>query len=203
MSVRATTWAWEKGRELELNPGQRLTLVRIGDHADNDGVCWPGTHYLAEYTGADESTIRRHLKSFEDLDLLHRDHRVRGEGSGRGRAPDAIHLHMAPDDLPGNAPGSSQPSNRAGTPSRSDTDQAGETPGKSESTNRASDGGPTGQSTPDQPGIRGGPYVEEPSGTVKEPRTPPDPPKGGRQSRRSLGRGRRRQGAEPVRERDF
>lgn len=164
MSVRATTWAWEKGRELDLNQGQRLTLVRIGDHADHDGVCWPGEKGLAAYTGADESTIRRHLKRFEELGLLHRDPQVRGEGRGRGRAPDRIHLQI--DDQPRTMPGRSEATNRAGTHGRSPEDHPGEMRGKSARTNRASEGGLTGHSTR--------PYIEEPS---VEP-SPPTPPRG-------------------------
>lgn len=176
MSVRATTWAWEKGREHDLNQGQRLTLVRIGDHADHDGVCWPGEKGLAIYTGADESTIRRHLKLFEQLELLHREAQVRGAGRGRGRAPDRIHLHL--DDQPRNTPGKSQGTNRAGTHGRSTEDHPGESPGKSAATNRASSAGLTGHSER--------PYIEEPS---VEP-SPPNPPRG--DLSRSSGRRRRR-----------
>lgn len=153
MSVRATNWAWEKGRELRLPQGLRFLLVRVGDHADNDGVCWPGIDGLADYLGCDESTVRRNLQRLEELDLLHRERREAQQG--RGRRTDAIHLHMVAQDQPGVLHG------------------------RSSTTNRAPVRGPTGHSTPDQPCTSARPYIEEPSGTHREPSTPPDPPDGG------------------------
>jgi hypothetical protein len=118
VSVKATNWAWEKGRELGLNQGLRITLVRIGDHADNDGVCWPGAAGIAEYTGATPRTVRDHLGVLEgEFDLLHRERRSTRE-DGRGRATDRIVLHLS--DLPaissGGAPGDLPAAASGGTP---------------------------------------------------------------------------------------
>jgi DNA-binding transcriptional ArsR family regulator len=93
MSVKATTWAYERGRELNLKQGPRFTLVRIADHADHDGVCWPGIAHVAEYTGAGQSTVRRHMQELEDLGLLHRDRRSTRK-AGRGRDKDMVVLHL-------------------------------------------------------------------------------------------------------------
>lgn len=97
MSVRATTWAWEAGRDHGLRQGELLVLVKAADHADQDGVCWPGEKGLAEYTVQGERTVRRHLASLEDRGLLHRERSVRKKG--RGRRVDTILLHL---DQPAN-----------------------------------------------------------------------------------------------------
>jgi hypothetical protein len=125
VSVRASTWAWEQGRERGLGQGQLLTLLKIADHADNDGVCWPGEKHLAEYTGQGETTVRGHLKKLTVAGLLHRERQTAEKG--RGRARDHIFLHLdqpadpageKPDDQPAGhdlSTGSSQHSSNKGT----------------------------------------------------------------------------------------
>lgn len=108
MSVRATNWAWEQGRQLRLKQGELLVLIRAADHADNEGVCWPGNDYLAEYTAMDESTVRRNLKKLESKDLLHRERRQPKQG--RRRSTDSICLHL---ELPGDSPARSEGDYRA------------------------------------------------------------------------------------------
>lgn len=114
MSVRATNWAWEKARAGIVEGGELLTLLRLADHADNDGVCWPGQKQVAEFTGQDERTVRRHIKRLEERGLLEREKRVCGEG--KGRLPDRIFLAL---DQPGNLSGRSQTTNRTLTSGRS------------------------------------------------------------------------------------
>lgn len=144
MSVRATTWAWEQGREHDLNNGELLLLVRIGDHADNDGICWPGTRHLADYCCCDESTIRRNLARLEDKKLIVRE---RQQGEGRGRDFDRILMQIPAQE------------------------QAGKTNGRA-ATKRAKAPASTVHSTPDQPGNGARVYVEnpqEPSRTAPQP----------------------------------
>lgn len=135
MSVRASNWAWETGRRLRLKQGELLILLRVADHADNDGRCWPGVEGIADYTAMDESTVRRNLKKLEAKGLLHRERRETKRG--RGRRSDVINVHL---DQAGESPG------------RSDSDQPGTSPGSSDVTNRAN--------PDDQPGIDGGAYIE-------------------------------------------
>lgn len=141
MSIRASNWAWETGRALGLNQGELLVLVRIADHADNDGKCWPGEEGLAEYVCASERTVRRHLGTLSELGLLHRERRTPKQG--RGRLYDAICLHL---DQPANLSGSSEPTNRTGGAARSAP------------TNRTDPVASTGQTQR--------PYIDEPPGTV-------------------------------------
>lgn len=109
MSVRASTWAWEMGREKQLGMGPLLTLLKVADHADNDGICWPGEKQLAEYTVQGERTVRRHLKQLEGGGLLSRERRQPEQGDRRAR--DRILLAL---DLPANLAGRSEGS--AGQP---------------------------------------------------------------------------------------
>lgn len=92
MSVRATTWAWEQGRDGRVKDGKLLTLLRVADHADNDGICWPGEKSIAEFTGQGLSTVRGHLAAMEGIGLLHRERRSPEEG--RRRATDRILLAL-------------------------------------------------------------------------------------------------------------
>lgn len=96
MSVRASTWAWEQGRAGTVKGGELLTLLRVADHADNDGICWPGEKSIADYTGQDERTVRRHLGQLEAAGLLHRERQASAKGSGR--ANDRILLRTDPPD---------------------------------------------------------------------------------------------------------
>jgi hypothetical protein len=114
MSVKATQWAYERGRELDLKQGPRFTLVRIADHADHDGVCWPGIAHVATYTGAGESTVRRHMQELEDLGLLHRDRRSTRK-AGRGRDNDMVVLHLdQPSEMSGGSDQSPTDGSRGG-----------------------------------------------------------------------------------------
>lgn len=103
MSVRATSWAWELARSGEIGGGLLLTLLRVADHADNEGICWPGEKSLAEYTGHDQRTVRRHLSRLEAEGHLRRERQ--GSEGGRGRGKDRILLHLdQPDILSGEDP---------------------------------------------------------------------------------------------------
>lgn len=171
MSVNAQKWAWDQGPRCGLTQAQALLLVRIADHADNDGVCWPGNSKLAHYCVSNESTIRRNLRKLEDLELLHRERRM--PKSGRGRATDSIVLHL---DQPGRAPGKSGGASHAGTDNPTTPDQPGVAPAKSAATNRAM--------THDQPGnddrtnraLTHSLYIEEPKENPQEPKNNNGPP---------------------------
>jgi hypothetical protein len=129
VSIRASNWAWETGRALGLNQGQLLVLVRVADHADNDGCCWPGTEGIADYTCMGESSVRRILGQLEKLGLLHRDRRKPKHGRGRGY--DAITLHL---DQALNLSGRAEATKRSSAGARSGP------------TNRSSEARPTAQS---------------------------------------------------------
>ena len=56
MSVRTITRVWEYSNQSSTD---LLLLLAIADHADDDGVCWPGISRLAKKTRTSErQTIR-------------------------------------------------------------------------------------------------------------------------------------------------
>lgn len=134
MSVRATNWAWEIARERGFGGNTLLVLLRIADHADHDGVCWPGTDHIASYTGLSERRVADNLKRLEVMGLLERERRQRD--NGRGRASDRLYLQI---------------------------DQPDESSGKSAAINRTPAARATGRFRRDQPDVRDTPIDREPS----------------------------------------
>lgn len=61
MSVTATKWAWDQ----HVPSLAKFVLVRLADHADNDGFCWPGQEGIAEKCSITPRTLRRHLSWLE------------------------------------------------------------------------------------------------------------------------------------------
>lgn len=66
MSVKASTWAWAQN----LPATEKLVLLALADHADDDGVCWPGQEKLAKKTGLVRKSIYSCTKSLEAKGLL-------------------------------------------------------------------------------------------------------------------------------------
>jgi DNA-binding transcriptional ArsR family regulator len=78
MSVRWITWAWDQDCS---TAGEKLTLIALADHAGETGVAFPGCARLADKTGQDERTIRRHLDALEKAGRLTRERRRRQDGT--------------------------------------------------------------------------------------------------------------------------
>ena len=98
MSVRAMAWAWEQ----DLAEGDKLLLMALADHADDEGKCWPGQESLGRKIGRSERTVRERLKRLESLGMITRNPRYNGKGH---RSSDVILLHLAqPDSYRQNLP---------------------------------------------------------------------------------------------------
>jgi len=84
MSVKAMTWAWEQDL---ANPGTKLILVALADHADGNGVCWPGHELVAEKTGLSRQTVVVNIKLLEGMGLVtaERTRNTKGRGVGKVR----------------------------------------------------------------------------------------------------------------------
>jgi hypothetical protein len=54
---------------------ERFVLVALAEHADDDGVCWPGVERLAERTGFNRATVQRALARLEVDGLVSRQER--------------------------------------------------------------------------------------------------------------------------------
>ena len=88
MSVKAMAWAWTQEA---LSEGEKLLLMAVADHADDEGVCWPGQVGLAKKCGVTDRTVRTRLKKLETLGLIAREPRYNAEGK---RTSDRITLNF-------------------------------------------------------------------------------------------------------------
>jgi len=76
MSVRAITWAFD---QKVATLGAKLVLIKLGDHADEEGVCWPSVATLAEQCGISERAVQYNLRYLEQHGFITRTHRFNGE----------------------------------------------------------------------------------------------------------------------------
>lgn len=51
-------------------PSQRLVLIALAYHADQEGVCWPSINRISSITGLSEATVIRCLTSLEQAGLV-------------------------------------------------------------------------------------------------------------------------------------
>lgn len=78
MSIKAMNWAWElRG----LSVTTKCVLLALADHADNEGICWPGRKGVAEKVGVSDRTVDKSITECAALGLIHVEHRVRADGS--------------------------------------------------------------------------------------------------------------------------
>lgn len=88
MSIEALSWAWEQ----KLKPGPKLVLLALADHADHEGVCWPGFDGLAAKTGMSRSTVIENVKQLVALELVTVEKRADSNGH---RASNRYILHIS------------------------------------------------------------------------------------------------------------
>mgnify|MGYP003675422066 FL=1 len=62
MSVRAMAWAWRQ----QLSGPEKLVLMAIADHADDDGICWPGNAHIGRKCSLSQRSVQRHIKNLID-----------------------------------------------------------------------------------------------------------------------------------------
>ncbi|WP_371932199.1 helix-turn-helix domain-containing protein, partial [Mameliella sp. MMSF_3537] len=75
MSVRVMSLVWERD---DLDPYEKLVLLAMADHADDDGRCYPSIRRLCERTGMKERGTRNVIVRLCDKGLLTVDY-----GAGR------------------------------------------------------------------------------------------------------------------------
>lgn len=66
MSIKVTSGVFEWGSGANWTPGQRLVLLALADHADDEGICWPGMKRVAEKCGLARETVIRYIKKLGD-----------------------------------------------------------------------------------------------------------------------------------------
>lgn len=77
MSVKALTWAWAQ----ELPTATKIVLMALADHADDDGVCWPGMKGVAAKCGINRRNTQRHISRLISLGLMEAVERRRSDNS--------------------------------------------------------------------------------------------------------------------------
>lgn len=71
-------WAWEYPA---ASASQKLVLLALADHCDDDGQCFPGIERLVTKCGISNGQVRRHLDALETAGALDRTRRHRADGS--------------------------------------------------------------------------------------------------------------------------
>jgi hypothetical protein len=162
MSNAAVNWA---RRVTTGNPARKAVLMVLADYADEEWSCFPGQERLSTETELSTRTIGRALSDLEEVGLIRRARRTRGDGS---RTSDRIYLQ--PLDAVGLTPRPPRPPSPPDTPSGSDDDPP--------PTGHSDQGNPT--DCPSQPDTVSGhdplgdPLVEPPENPLSST-TPPAP----------------------------
>lgn len=87
--------AWARG----IKTGSatvKSVLLAVANYADEEGVCWPSQEQLSEDTELSRHSVMRALDQLEDLGLVSRERRHRGDGS---RTSDLIMLDLSRTEL--------------------------------------------------------------------------------------------------------
>lgn len=66
MSVKASHWAWQQA----LPPAQKVVLLALADHSDDDGKCWPSIRLLAAKACSSQRTVQRVIRALQDAGLV-------------------------------------------------------------------------------------------------------------------------------------
>lgn len=80
MGVLAVSWAFRQ----RISGNEKVVLLAIADHADDDGKCWPSIPLIAEKACVSERTVQRILVNLEADNLVKRV--ARSDRDGRKTA---------------------------------------------------------------------------------------------------------------------
>lgn len=90
----------------------KIVLIKLADNANDEGFCWPSLDYVSEQCECDKTTVKRHIKRLEELNLVHIQHRTQDNtnlsnyyhlnlplepGGGRGAQPPGVGAHSPPN----------------------------------------------------------------------------------------------------------
>ena len=88
MSIEAMTWAFKQ----PLSSHEKVILLAIADHANDDGECWPSIAKVAQKACVSERTAQRYIIKLTDEGYLSTVSRSADNG---GRMANKYVLHMA------------------------------------------------------------------------------------------------------------
>jgi uncharacterized phage protein (TIGR02220 family) len=74
MSVSTMAWAWKQ----KCTPTEKLILLALADHANDDGRCWPGMERVAQKTGFTRRAVVKSVKSLQAKGILRVTNRAVG-----------------------------------------------------------------------------------------------------------------------------
>ena len=80
MSIKLMSRVWD----MDIPQHQKLLLLALADHANDEGVCWPNQETLATRCGTSVSSVRATLRQLAALHLIHRVQRGVAGGKGGG-----------------------------------------------------------------------------------------------------------------------
>lgn len=86
MSVKAMTWAFEQ----PLSGNDKVVLLAVADHADDNGFCWPSIERIKEKAHVSRRTVVTILSKLESLEYLSID-----RGAGRTTSKYQLNLRRA------------------------------------------------------------------------------------------------------------
>ena len=69
-------WAWKQ----DVSPTDKLVLLALADHSDDDGQCWPGTAGISRKCHISQRTVFNSLARLESFNMVQRQHRKNGQG---------------------------------------------------------------------------------------------------------------------------
>ncbi|CSQ82933.1 helix-turn-helix domain-containing protein [Shigella sonnei] len=61
------------------NPLRKLILIKLADNANDNGECWPSYQHVADQCEVSRSTVKSHIRALEEMGLLKRECRRKGE----------------------------------------------------------------------------------------------------------------------------
>ncbi len=67
MSLKAMVWALEVRVG---NPIRKLVLLKLADHANDRGECWPSLDLLSEVAEVSRRSVIRHIQDLEEMGLI-------------------------------------------------------------------------------------------------------------------------------------
>ena len=77
MSIKCMVWAWG----LNLPAPVKLVLLALADHADDQGVCWPGIRGVANKCNLSHRSVQRHVQDMVARGMVRVEERFRADGS--------------------------------------------------------------------------------------------------------------------------
>jgi len=118
VSIRLMSMAWS----LDLPAPRKLVMLKLADHASDDGVCWPALDYIAAHCGMSRRMVMIHIHALCAAGLVSREPRYDSRG---GQSSNLYHLHFSSPSSPPSAspdPPQAPPDDPGPTVSASDTD---------------------------------------------------------------------------------